>query len=452
MILCSPIEWPLRLLGLDAEAYEQFRDLWYPSIYLPIRCRGRSMTNVRAGFYSSLIATFVGILGLILTYFDNWKALVPGAQERAFGDLNIVTTTAGCVKQPMGNDVRGNPCSLWVYDLGAYPPEPYNYPSFWFRSLAFFEVTGENTHALGVALILLFALSIGLLAFLALGTMGSPTKAALLLGTACMPPGLLAMERGNTDIFVFAILVAGVLFLTRGNGWVSILAYSISGVVKIFPLGAVIALSQSGKDRFLKLGLAVFLTLLGISMYIPELSLIAERTPQATYPAFGSPVLPSIVSNHIFSTTLDSWVARALGFLVFALIATIGYFKLVKEPKSSEPHSKVKEIWKVAIVILREDFVARVLFLSGSGAFCFTYLLGTNFDYRGIFLYPVIFSLIRVAGKSRSLDFFTGSLLLSVSLFNFPWGFTFLADGLLLFLTPLLALAAFQISLLEVNK
>lgn len=410
------------------------------------------MTSKQARIYAATLATSVSLLGLLLTLFDNWKRIVPGSQAQVFGDLNIVTTTAGCLTEPMGSDVRGNPCSLWVADMNSYPPEPYNYPSFWFKGLAIFGVTGEHTLILGASLIVLFSLALGILAFLTLETRGSKTKVMLLLGTAILPPGLLAMERGNTDIFVFFILAIGVLFLTKGNSWLSMLAYSVSAIIKIFPFGAVIALTQAGKNRLLKIVVALFLISAGVYSYWPEVSLIAERTPQATYPAFGSPALPTLASSTFFSMTLDSWAGRTIGFLLFALTTAIGYLTLVWESKSPEPDGRLKKNWKLSIDTLREDFVSRVLFLSGSGAFCFTYLLGMNFDYRGIFLYPVIFSLIRVAGRRHALDFLTISLLICLSLFNFPFGPAYLADVMLFFLVPILTIAALQISLLLPNK
>ena len=402
--------------------------------------------DIRALTLSLVVGALVVTLGWAASIRDVWGLLLSNAGSSTFGDLNIVTTTAGCLVDPGGLDVRGRLCSNWVLDPTAYPPEPYNYPQFWYKSLAEIGISGESTYWLGMFLIILFALSIGGLSYVTLKGASYPSRAVTILFLSLTPPSLLAMERGNTDIIVFSLIVTSIYALQYPRTLLAPLLLASATVFKLFPLGSAVALLVATNNRLRGVFVFSSLVVAGVSTYLTDFSKIAERTPQTTSLSFGSTILPQILSRIINGQDLSPNYARIIGLAIF-LVFTLAFWFVVNLTNLGFAESRLGSTWSRFINDLTNDQSAKRMFLIGTGSFCFTYLLGSNFDYRVIFILPVLFALLRLQRIKSAAPWVLILLSIVFLLGNSDAGYSTIADIILLLIVPALAVAVAQIVL-----
>jgi hypothetical protein len=411
------------------------------------RPRKINQIDTRALILSFGVGAMVFLLGWVISSRDLWGLLMPNAGDITFGDLNIVTTTAGCLSDPTGLDVRGDLCSNWALDPNSYPPEPYNYPSFWYKSLSALGVSSASTSWMGISLILLFALSVAGLAFLTLKRRsGSLVTSVIVLFLSLTPPSILAMERGNTDLIAFFLIVGSIFALQLPRNWAAPSLLALASIFKLFPIGAAVALLDAKNNRIRGIVIFSVFVMGGVSTYLSELSNIAERTPQTISVSFGSSVLPQTLSLYLTGEGLDSLLARFIGLLVFLVLGLL-LLALLNGKSGRFSRSSLPSQWLRLVLDLRTDSTARGMFLIGSGAFCFTYLLGANFDYRAIFLLPVLFALLRLPRVKSAAPWLLILLSISLLLANSGSGYSTIGDLILLLVAPALTIAVAQLVL-----
>jgi hypothetical protein len=255
-----------------------------------------------------------------------WHALGVPALEPSFADTRVITTGWDCTRA--GYDVlRDNPCDPWG--------RPMNYPRLW--TLPAWLGFGEGaTAALAVSFGLAFLVVIVALA------VSTPVAIALLFGLAS-PSVLLALERGNNDLVVFAV----VAWAARRRSWLALLT---AVVLKLYPLAAITSL-PSWRSRVLLLGgsAAYFALTLG------DLAEINSATPHFASWSYG------------LQTTVSTFAAVpvvAIAAIVIGMVAGRG--KRLQSP----------------------------IFTAGAVIFLATYLLGPSWDYRRIFLLMTIPALV----------------------------------------------------------
>jgi hypothetical protein len=402
----------------------------------------RPRSELRQYLPPALVSLGIFLLGLTLTITNKWIFLVQNSGEFKFGDLRNVTTTAGCVLNPEGRDAAGSMCSTWLTDTGSYPPAPYNYPTYWFKFLAFIGLGGESTNFLGIALIAMFALSMGFLTWL---TLRGKAKYGASLGVfflALTPPALLAMERGNTDLLAFTLMVLGILSLQSNRPWLALGFFTSATVFKLFPFGAGVALLGRGRRQAVAFGVFAAASTIGVISYFSELSYMASRTPQATFPSYGVSVFPMVISKYVFFQELDANAARIVG-LVSLLLVIVSIVGLAK--KIGTKASLIQD-WGHLINFLIQDRTAKLLFLPSVGTFTLSYLLGSSFDYRAIFLLPAALALIRMSDSLNPISFTTlVSAIVFLILSNSSSTYSIVGDLILLGLVPFLMITLFEL-------
>jgi hypothetical protein len=400
----------------------------------------------RALILSFGIGAMVFLLAWLLSARNLWGLLLPNAGDKTFGDLNIVSATAGCLSDPAGLDVRGDLCSNWAFDPTAYPPEPYNYPSFWYKSLAAWGISSASTPWMGIFLIILFALSIAGLAFLTLKSNFSLETSVIILFLSLTPPSLLAMERGNTDLIAFFLIVVSIFALQLPGNWAAPCLLASAAIFKLFPLGAAVSLFDVRNNRVRGIVIFSILVMGGVSTYLSDLSNIAERTPQTISVSFGSSVLPQTLATYLIGQDLDSLLARLVGLLVF-LVLTLLLWVVLNWKGGGSASFSLPSKWARLVLDLRKDSTSRGMFLIGSGSFCFAYLLGANFDYRAIFLLPTVFALLRLPRVNSAGPLLFALLSIVLLLANSGSGYSIAGDFILLLVVPALTIAVAQLVL-----
>lgn len=312
----------------------------------------------------------------------SWNVLGIEAMDETFGDLRQITATAGCAAL----------LSEWDLSLETCDPfdRPFNYPSVWVRVLASLGITESSTEVLGLLLMTALLLSLWWLCSAALTTDASLWSTLYLSVLSISPPVLLLAERGNSDIVVFVIVMAAAASVSYLKGVPAAILLAAATVLKIFPIGAVPILWPSRQGRLAR-GL-VFCILVGLNLLLTfsELALIAERTPQSVASSFGAPVIFSEVGERLgFSYMQEN--ARSIGLGVAFL--SLGLITALLCLPMSRPALTILLRFSRA---LARDPIAATLFVSGGGPFVVSFLVGTNWDYRLVFLLPVVAGILRL--------------------------------------------------------
>ena len=318
------------------------------------------------GLVLAIITSVLTYLVLTVWAFGStaWTFFGVDPFSPTFVDARVITSGWDCARE--GYDVLAeNPCDP--------VDRPMNYPRLWTLGSTM-GLTEAATVPFAIVMIGIFYAS-----FLFVVPKQSSLEAQVIFAFLAMSPAtLLAVERGNIDLIVFALVVAGTLALVRAGTralWMGIAALEAAAVLKLYPVFA-LATAVRMRDRpRLKLTIAVTL-LFGLyaTTTVSDLLLIAKGTPAAMNPAYGLGVLAVPVADAIRERVEMSAVAAdllevvlsgaALGLLIGVSIALARRIRPVAPAVSS----------------------SRLLFVAGAGIYLGTFLLGSNWGYRLIFL------------------------------------------------------------------
>lgn len=387
---------------------------------------------VRGILVAALPGAAVGALALWAEARSAWPLLGEQPLGRTFGDLRAVTAAAGCAARP-GWSVRSPTCDPFH--------RPYNYPTVWARVGAFFGVNPGSTDAIGIALIVLFALTVVVLGVVARSSDRPVLGPVAMLLAAVGPPSLFALERGNIDIVVFAVVVAGIVSSVRGAPTLAAVLFGLAVPLKIYPLGATPALLLDRPRRRRPLIVFAVVALGGLALTAPELPFIAAGTPQYAPGSFGASVLPIFLDKwlgHLHSPVVE----RAAGLLLFTAGTLVALW--ATRPGAG---SRFAAGWRRFLDTVRADTTAAVLVAAGGGCVLVAYIVGTSFDYRLIFLIPVVAGLARIRPGAARATVPAIVLTLLLMYITYPTNrFQYAGDGLWLLLAPLLAVLLFDLS------
>lgn len=268
-----------------------------------------------------------------------WYALGVPPLGDEFGDLRVVTSGWDCWRR--GIDVLvANPCDPWA--------RPMNYPRLWL--LPGLLGLGESaTVILGIAICMGFLGAMMLL----VGRLGLANT--IIYGAALASPAvLLAVERGNTDLAVFALCVAGVAAIQRSGSAGTALGVAlllVATLLKLYPVFALVVLVPRTRLAVVALAVAAIYALLTL----PDLALISQATPRPALYAYGT--APVAVAGKIGLRTVGLVIVAAA-----LLTSSLGIVRRTAE---------------AAVPSLALD-----AFLVGGAMFLGTFLIGSNYMYR----------------------------------------------------------------------
>lgn len=204
-----------------------------------MKTRARKIRTVLAVLAPALI---FGLGSWVATSLGSWAWLSGSDYVPDFSDLKQITATAGCVILD----------PTWSLESETCDPNgrAHNYPELWARGFAAVGWSLEDTHWLGVAFGVIMVLTLGVIGWLIKRAWrASWAPLAIWLVMAVSPPFWLALDRGNSDIMIFAILLIAIsLTLTRVPVFPS-LVIALSGVLKIFALGSGLMLLTMQRHR-----------------------------------------------------------------------------------------------------------------------------------------------------------------------------------------------------------
>jgi len=260
-------------------------------------------------------------------------------------------------------------------------------------------------------------------------TRGEAVMAAILIAS---PPVWLLLERGNLDAFVFVVLAPGLWFLARrAPGPLALLGGSsalfVAAAMKLFPaviLCAAIAFWRGARLRWSLLLVVIFIAWLVASL--DEVALIMQKTTRGLEPAYGRMQAGSrYVTEVIAPRATEGEAARTLSLLMRASLLTwlAGATAALWLGWRRREH----------LVPVEGEAHDRVFFWSGALLYAGTFLLGSNWSYRLVFLLlcvPFLWHARRVpALRTTALVALAGLGLQLLAPFHLPLGLFFVQQA-----------------------
>jgi hypothetical protein len=319
-----------------------------------------------------LIIAIFAIIGLFMIIFGHEETFalwgVPILNPE-FADLR--TITAGAETLLEGEDPYiVNPNDPWQRQM--------NYPRVWLM-LSYIGINQSHTIYFGTILIAMFF--IGLLIFF--NKRIDANRVIIYLLAIFSPTVMLSIERGNNDIFIFFLLSLSIFILTRRKQYsvlISFILISLAFILKLFPVFTIIVFAKEKISTFFKyvisiLVIAIVYTLISYS----DLLLIFQNTPKDPYMSYGMNVLWQAAIP--ISDIISNIIRVISAFLVFSSFFLFRYGIKTGSHKD-DSHITLTEAG----------------FFTGVSIYLGTFLIGSNFDYRLIFLLftlPMLFNLTK---------------------------------------------------------
>ena len=277
-------------------------------------------------------------------------------------------------------DLRSVPAGIRTLDQGGDPlvanpadalQRPLNYPRIWLYAFSLLRINEQNLSIVGLLFAFLYLLCVSKLILAAKATW---ELVILLISSLSIAP-LFALERGNTDLLVFALVFAGAI-LSRASERAG--AFLIAVLLKLFPLAALAAeaIRQRGRNRFWPVG-AIGLGIVLLAAQWRDLILIQRGTPVISSASFGFLSLKETLflffMGHAFFGQ-NAFVV-ALGAVVLCLLATL----VLAARAWKKPHRFNQATLQTP---------AGDMFCVFASIYAATFVIGSNWDYRLIFLVP----------------------------------------------------------------
>lgn len=318
-----------------------------------------------------------------------------------FADARGMTAGMDCVR--MGKDC--------LYENICDPKgRVVNYPKIWMNLKYFKFITQSNTVALGVLLSICFYLSV----LIFIPKRSGIIDAFIFLLVLLSPATLLAVDRGNTDLIVFILLVLALIFYSKNIAFYLIILFA--AFLKLYPIFAIITVLKESKKNIL-----LIVTSIGLLF--------------GSYIIFSLDDLRRINSfiqvSYLYSYSIgvaNSWLYQLpdwyhIGIIPRLNALTIGCFAfmlgLFKRPSLKAPRNNISA------------------FRVGSSIYIGSFFLTFNWEYRLIFLIftlPQLLEWIKAPSPLRRI-----SIVSLISILIICW-----TSLLHVFNVPLLKIAAIK--------
>jgi hypothetical protein len=285
-------------------------------------------------------------------YERTWSSLGIYPLSPYFSDARVIT--AGAESRALGFDPM-------VYNPRHPSGELMDYPRIW-QFLFHLGIDQKDTIYFEVAFVLLFFLGI----FLFVGEINQAMAVALACGIFS-PAVLLGIERGSNDLVIFFLLALALMVIRKSTAAsAGLIAFAF--ILKLFPVFAAAVFLKEDRRRFFKIltGSILFVSTYWILMR-NEIRAVRSAVSTTDWASYGIAVnwlgLESLIHNPLLSKLVCYAVIGAMMVLCVLLPA--------RTPESQEAAA---------------DKLHIDAFRMGASIYVGTYLLGSNFDYRLMFL------------------------------------------------------------------
>lgn len=347
--------------------------------------------------------------------------------ELPFADARTVTGAGSSLAQGLDPLVQ-NPGDPWG--------RPLNYPRVWLL-LAELGMGPQHTELLAAVFLLAFVLGLAMLVPLAT----SPAIAAAMASALFSPVAWMLVERGNTDLLLFGLLAAAALLATRHPRTTSALV-GVGAALKLYPIFGIAALCTSTGRRSVRASVVMLVAFFGYVVWIhDDLRLIRANTEHGHRISYGIDQVPTAIAAKTGLAMPPLLLVVSLLLVGVVALSAFGRSR-ARLAAATTPHSLAA-------------------FRVGAGVFLGSFCIGSNFDYRLVFLLLVIPQLTTWVGSTRTWTR-CGAAAVLVSLQLLLWSMTWrqwlqtllasetpglMADELLTWLVVFGMLAALVLSL-----
>ena len=315
-----------------------------------------------------------------------WRIFRIHSLDPSFADTRTITHSIDCLLS--GQD---------PYVVRSFDPwnRVYNYPPIWL-DLRYLGVTSRSTNPLGVLMALLLASSL-LLLFSA-----TRLDTALVVFLAIFSkPVLLAMERGNIDQVLFALLVFGFFVIERwrdaARTFFECSLIVVLTLLKIYPLAAVVVLVKNRQRLLLAASTGMVSVAALLATCGQDLPRVIANTPRTIDGSFGGYPFFVAISHAVPGLPAAGKINPGIVWVGSSLLAVLSVIAGLKY----RPHLD-KFLPSLDFCRARGCIAASCLAIH-----TFVFAAGANFNYRMIFLLGVVGYLvedIEQTGTSRSLS------------------------------------------------
>jgi hypothetical protein len=314
-----------------------------------------------------LMQVFAGISFRFYGYENTWRLWNIPTLMPPFSDLRVLPGGAESFRAGF-NPIHNNP--------GDPLDRPFNLPFAWY--FVFYTGIGQDdTIWIGIVLALgylfctwVFLRPIGLLA------------ACLTVIILFSPASMLAVERGNVDLFIFMLCTLALLFL-ENHVWPAAMTLMAATFLKLFPIFGLAMFVHESPSNFRAISVSAVSAFLAYAVLTyPNTVAAFAGTENGSELSYGVNVIPLYMqrifgSEQLFILLTLILPLAALGLCLFAFF--LGS-QSVSMPASESRHLSA--------------------FRLGALIYVGTFFLGNNWDYRLIFLLFTIPQLVEWAYES----------------------------------------------------
>jgi hypothetical protein len=311
-----------------------------------------------------LIGTAAALLALghVVGWNSTWRAFGVTPLQPPFFDMHVINDYAACAR-------RG---------IDAYAPRAcnvanFNIPPTWLL-VGLLGVDGSDSDWLSAVVIA----TTGIVMVLLLQGR-SWFYGVIALGAVISPSVMMGVERGNLDLLVLSLVGLAALIYAEGRVGRACLAISVLGLgvaLKLIPIFCVSLASRFSRQTLIFACAAAALSLIYLYLAIDYVFLIRGNVPTTFILSYGYKVI-FLGEDHVRSEAglspiglADTWLPA----FTVAVVLTCAAIVAVNNFRNRREFCSV------------DMSTAGTAFLFGAGIYCGTYLLGTNFIYRLMFL------------------------------------------------------------------
>ncbi len=313
-------------------------------------------------FGAVVTLTLLICLGQLVGWDATWRSIGVTPLQPHFFDMHVVLDYAVCAAK----------------GFDAYIPHScnqanFNIPPIWLY-LGHFGINGSHSTWLSAAII-----AAALAVMIALFKGRSAIDGAVALAAILSPSVMMGVERGNLDLLILALVGAAALTYqeqrVRRTLW-SAAIISLAIVLKLFPMFCIAVGARFSRRTLLFVAFIAVFSLVYLADISHYVVLIRRNVPTTFMLSYGYKAA-FLGLDHLRAEAglsalalADTWIPIALAIVILISAAATALVNFQRGRLFCEVSNSA----------------AGTAFLFGSGIYCGTFLLSTNFIYRLMFL------------------------------------------------------------------
>jgi hypothetical protein len=347
--------------------------------------------NANSIFFSCIFLSLT-----FLNYFSDWWVFkVSGSSEvkiresSDFADLVWIKSFVACYRK-VGD-------SIYLYDENVPCHLGYFYGSTLIKFFEIVKLDSVSIAWIGLVLTILFCIGLGIIA----SNVGADKGFhKLFIMSVLFSPGIwLLLERGNLDILIFLLLLAGTQLFSKGNEISGILLIALAALFKFYSLPVLLTLIFITSKRITRI-VGTLVTLLVVpKVFLDITSITNPGFPSTWYISFGIESIGLYLNLALEQVNQNTFILNGLE------VKLLGYITLILAVILLSKFGKIqiKNISKA--LEISPDFAAWSFLRNSFWIFGTTsiscYLAGMSYDYRLSFLAVTGLSLITLANNKK---------------------------------------------------